>query len=141
MLGTRHIFVDTSSLDVLCYFIDASCITPVFFHHFFLRHRCFASRFINFQLIKLVSQYALKYWRSNSYLSTHQSSSPLQIKLSSPTYSAGGQTLLSPPSVHSHPSPSSGHLPPILLAVKLSPLHPAVIRTPPHPPVISHQSC
>ena len=67
------------------------------FSQIFPRHRCFASRVINFKPLKIVST---------------------QIR---------GQTLPSPPSGHPHPSPSSGHLPPIILAVKLSPLRPAFI--------------
>ena len=103
VLGTLHFFVAASRVSASCFLSTCHSRTAVLFRKISPRHRCFASGFINVQLLKLVS---------------------------TPTHPASGQTLPSPPSGHPHPSPSSGHLLPILLAVKLSPIHPAVILHP-----------
>ena len=97
-----------------------SRLTGVCFRDFPPRHRRFPSRIINFQLLKLVSRYALTLMAVNLSLSTQRSSSPLPTQWSSSTHPAGGQTLPSPPSCHSLP----------LLATNLTPNHPAVLFHP-----------
>ena len=144
MLGTCHIFVDASRVASSCSFTDALRVNAEFFRHFSPCHCRFASRVINFQLLKFVSRYGLTLlvvklsplhpaviltpphpaiifhpscWRSNSTLYAQRSSSTLPIQWSFSTNSAAGQTLASPPSGH----------PPLRLVANLTPNHPAVI--------------